>query len=211
MPRINLNVPYSEKDEAKGLGARWDAKEKTWYIPDNLAPEPFQKWLRKEPEYNTRAKSYYIAKTIKTCWKCGQETPIFGFFLPKGFENKDCPPDDIYAPAIWMETDYETMIAFVEALPESVSRKISSLTKHYRLDYSKTTQSEYWMNHCDKCGMKQGDFNIFEEPDEGFLILYAEDAANITLYEVQEPFEASCGSHSIGIDFFQIMKKIPLP
>ena len=29
---IYLNVPYSEKDEAKKMGARWDAKRKKWYI-----------------------------------------------------------------------------------------------------------------------------------------------------------------------------------
>lgn len=29
--RIDLRVPYSEKDEAKALGARWDASVKKWY------------------------------------------------------------------------------------------------------------------------------------------------------------------------------------
>ena len=29
--RIDLRVPYSEKDEAKALGARWDAGSKRWY------------------------------------------------------------------------------------------------------------------------------------------------------------------------------------
>jgi len=28
MPRIDLNVPFSEKDEAKLLGARWDVQHK---------------------------------------------------------------------------------------------------------------------------------------------------------------------------------------
>lgn len=29
--RFDLRVPYSEKDEAKALGARWDASVKKWY------------------------------------------------------------------------------------------------------------------------------------------------------------------------------------
>ena len=29
--RVNLTVPYSEKDEAKMLGARWDSDTKKWY------------------------------------------------------------------------------------------------------------------------------------------------------------------------------------
>ena len=28
-------MPYSEKDEAKKLGAKWDAKNKKWYINNN--------------------------------------------------------------------------------------------------------------------------------------------------------------------------------
>ncbi|MFM0130022.1 DUF5710 domain-containing protein [Paraburkholderia sediminicola] len=30
-PRIRLDVPYTDKDKAKALGARWDATEKAWY------------------------------------------------------------------------------------------------------------------------------------------------------------------------------------
>lgn len=34
MPRIDLTVPFAEKDEAKRLGARWDGERKLWYVPD---------------------------------------------------------------------------------------------------------------------------------------------------------------------------------
>lgn len=30
--RIYLNIPYKDKDKAKKSGARWDKKEKSWYI-----------------------------------------------------------------------------------------------------------------------------------------------------------------------------------
>lgn len=32
---IYINLPYSEKDEGKRLGAKWDPKKKKWYIPFN--------------------------------------------------------------------------------------------------------------------------------------------------------------------------------
>lgn len=32
--KIFLNVPFSEKDEAKALGAKWDSSEKKWYAPN---------------------------------------------------------------------------------------------------------------------------------------------------------------------------------
>jgi hypothetical protein len=43
--RINLNCPFSEKDEAKALGARWDSARKVWYIEDVRDLNPFDKWI----------------------------------------------------------------------------------------------------------------------------------------------------------------------
>ncbi|WP_407278957.1 DUF5710 domain-containing protein [Aromatoleum evansii] len=42
--RLNLKVPFAEKDQAKKLGARWDAGRKIWYVEgkDDLAP--FARW-----------------------------------------------------------------------------------------------------------------------------------------------------------------------
>jgi exodeoxyribonuclease VII large subunit len=42
---IFLDCPYSEKDEAKKLGAKFDWAEKKWFIPPGLETEPFAKWL----------------------------------------------------------------------------------------------------------------------------------------------------------------------
>ncbi len=39
-----IAVPYREKDEAKALGAKWDRKEQSWYVPQNVDPAPFGKW-----------------------------------------------------------------------------------------------------------------------------------------------------------------------
>ncbi|AVR96438.1 DUF5710 domain-containing protein [Pseudoduganella armeniaca] len=39
-----LKVPFAEKDEAKALGARWDAALKKWYVPAGVDPAPFARW-----------------------------------------------------------------------------------------------------------------------------------------------------------------------
>jgi len=39
-----IAVPFAEKDQAKAAGAKWDRQEKSWYVPEGLAPEPFAKW-----------------------------------------------------------------------------------------------------------------------------------------------------------------------
>ena len=42
---INLKVPFNEKDQAKSLGARWNAEAKLWYVPQGVEATPFEKWL----------------------------------------------------------------------------------------------------------------------------------------------------------------------
>ncbi|MDX9887096.1 DUF5710 domain-containing protein [Thauera sp.] len=42
--RFDLKVPFAEKDQAKKLGARWDAGRKCWYIDGNLDVTSFSQW-----------------------------------------------------------------------------------------------------------------------------------------------------------------------
>jgi Domain of unknown function (DUF5710) len=46
---INLKVPFNEKDQAKSLGARWNAEAKLWYVPVGVDAAPFEKWLSSAP------------------------------------------------------------------------------------------------------------------------------------------------------------------
>lgn len=48
--RTYIAVPFAEKDEAKGLGAKWDRKEKAWYVPEGADPTSLAKWSGKAPE-----------------------------------------------------------------------------------------------------------------------------------------------------------------
>ncbi len=43
--RIYLTVAYAEKDQAKALGARWDAMARRWFVPEGVAIESFNRWL----------------------------------------------------------------------------------------------------------------------------------------------------------------------
>lgn len=46
---IALKVPFSEKDQAKALGARWNAESKHWYVPQGVESAPFEKWFTNSP------------------------------------------------------------------------------------------------------------------------------------------------------------------
>jgi len=40
-----LKVPFSEKDKAKAIGAKWSANQKTWYVDAGQDLNKFNKWL----------------------------------------------------------------------------------------------------------------------------------------------------------------------
>jgi len=42
--RVNLKVPFAEKEQAKKLGARWDAAQKIWYVEQQTDLAPFARW-----------------------------------------------------------------------------------------------------------------------------------------------------------------------
>ena len=46
--RVNLNVPFEQKDEAKRLGARWDPARKVWYVVNVEDLTAFARWFRGE-------------------------------------------------------------------------------------------------------------------------------------------------------------------
>ena len=42
--KILLSVPFEEKDLAKELGAKFDRETKSWYVPEGMDLEPFERW-----------------------------------------------------------------------------------------------------------------------------------------------------------------------
>lgn len=46
--RVDLRVPYADKDIVKALGAQWDATRKVWYVKAGLDPKPFEEWLHEK-------------------------------------------------------------------------------------------------------------------------------------------------------------------
>lgn len=45
MAKTYLTVSFNEKDAAKSLGAKWDAVQRQWYVPDGRELAPFSAWL----------------------------------------------------------------------------------------------------------------------------------------------------------------------
>lgn len=43
--RVDLKVPFAEKDAAKAAGARWDPNLKVWYVIDPPDLNRFARWV----------------------------------------------------------------------------------------------------------------------------------------------------------------------
>ncbi|MGF6179797.1 hypothetical protein ABIB42_000796, partial [Massilia sp. UYP32] len=181
--RVDLLVPFSEKDDAKKLGARWDVANKVWYVPDGINAELFSRWIPQAPQWGIRSNRYFIGQTKEACWKCGDLTHVYCFVLPEGHETFE-PDMEEELGTPWLRHDYSAILSYVSDLIPTATRHMLSFTSNFRRDFSKTTNSSYWMNHCEHCGMKQGDFNMFSEPGGAFFPVDERSASSITLYAI---------------------------
>lgn len=154
---------------------------------------------------NIRAASYYLAATVRRCWRCGADTRVHGFALPPGHQRLYI--DDDPAQDCWEEAEEPSLLSYLAFLAPGVVARMRARTPHYQLRYSATLAVHYWMNACEHCGAKLGDCVTFDEPGQGFLAFRPEEAARITLTRIDEPFAADCGSYSIGIEFFEYMQR----
>jgi hypothetical protein len=194
MPRVDLQVPMTEKDAAKHLGARWDPQNKTWYVPNGVDAKPLQKWIAVPESPNIRAEQWYLATAIRECWRCHVSSRVYGIVLPEGHEVwvvEDDPNDDS-----WERSELPTILSYVADVAQPIANCLRAIAPRYRIDYSQTTQSFYWMNHCEHCEAKLGDFETFQEHGVGFGV----GRDKIRLQEMLESFSASCGSYSLGFD-----------
>ena len=93
---IYLNCPFSEKEECKSLGGKWDPDQKKWYIPDGTNTDKFKKWIVDQPndniiEHNKTNPIIELSPSsldfqVSKCHRC--------FFLSKkhGIQTNNYPP-----------------------------------------------------------------------------------------------------------------------
>jgi Domain of unknown function (DUF5710) len=113
MPPTDLNVPFHERDDAKRLGARWDAVRKTWFLPDCAVTALFTKWLPQQSDINLRCTSYFIAQSVRTCWHCGRDSHVFSFLLPRGHETRQESDESAH----WELQESEAIVYYITRIP----------------------------------------------------------------------------------------------
>ena len=64
--RIDLYVPFNQKESAKAKGARWDAAQKIWYVIDPLDIRAFAIWMGQDVQDWYANKKRKPAAQVKT-------------------------------------------------------------------------------------------------------------------------------------------------
>jgi|GEM_PF-737131 hypothetical protein len=213
-----LNVPYSQKDLAKSLGAKWDNKRKSWFVPNGVNTTPFIHWITERivPLYqspNIRSNNFYIVKSKEICWKCSKLSEVFAFFLPSGHEKieyweyepcQNQPPSNLIEVKEWIKAEHAIFVTYVDYLSEYPLKLIKEISSNYYYDFSKTTSDNYYMNHCKHCGSKQGDFFMYSEPGGAFCPSSKIHAEEMVFSWYEANFEANVGAFSSveAVDLF---------
>jgi hypothetical protein len=194
--RVDLQVPFAEKDDAKRLGARWDGRQRIWYVPEGTDPTPFKKWLPEAQASNIRAPRWKLIIAPRECWRCGESTRVFAIVLPPGHEA--LIEEDDAAADRWERGECSVLLSYLEAVPAEVTVQLRMLAPHYRLDHSQTTESFYWLNHCEHCEAKLGDFDTIAEPGTFYELGAGLDERKLIIEDfhlIAEPFSGRCGSY----------------
>lgn len=175
--RVDLDVPFAEKDEAKSLGARWDPIGKTWYVPAGLDPQAFQRWLPTgEAEGDTELlPPVYSVESKAACWRCDRVPGVAAVaaesFITRN-ESERAAKRDLY------------LFSGIEYLPRELLAAMRSVNPGYRRRYSKTAGASYYMNHC-ACGAQMGDFFMHSEPGGAFFPTTRQAARAIRLRRLE--------------------------
>lgn len=174
--RIDLDVPFAEKDKARALGARWDPAGKTWYMPAGLDPRPFQRWRpTSEDEADTElVPPVFSVESRTACWKCGTDTRVATVAATSFVCLSE--PEGRIEPNLYL-------FSGIWHLPSQLLEAMRQINTGYRRRFSKTAVANYFMNNC-SCGAQLGDFFMHSEPGGAFFPMSPDAARAIRLRQL---------------------------
>lgn len=162
--KIYLDVPYNEKDYAKRLGASWDSHAKKWFF-EGLTQDiiKFGRWITcRRDEIPIIFECFHIIEAPQICFKCKRETRVIGFGIGEhsilvdegnNMFLMDTPIDTNEIHLAWCDEE--------DGIPPLLLTYIKN-KYNVKTGYSKVAGKTF-ANHCDCCGVIQGNFFLFYE------------------------------------------------
>lgn len=139
---------------------------------------------------------FVLAESIEKCWSCQADTKVHAIVLPEivnigtGQANSECTISE-EAPCALIN---------IGKINDRAEIFLKNLSAQFFPDYSRTASQTYWMNHCEHCSTKIGDFYL-HKPSHAFFPLSDDEESKITFNRVDIAIEADAGwSQSSWID-----------
>lgn len=111
---------------------------------------------------------FQLAVGSAECWKCHKEARVVAPIASIGSVAIDDEDDDEDSPGPLVVNE-ATVLMDVETMSAELATRARSAVPTFRPDFSNTLGAGYWMNHCQHCGAKMGDFFLHMEPDGPFF------------------------------------------
>lgn len=179
---IELNVPFAQKEEAKKLGARWNPERKKWFVPEGVSEMPFKRWIENVPKPSARPATQtmfaplWLMTSKESCYRCHKNSVVFAI-TSQAIEDYDIGDEnDVHYQMHRTDKNHYVSISNLEHVDERIGQYLARAVPNYRIDYSKTQNARVYMNHCEHCQTKLGDFYMHNEPGGAFYPDSYEDA-----------------------------------
>jgi len=111
---------------------------------------------------------FQLAVETAECWRCHEQARVVAPIAPIGsvaIDDEDEEADST-GPLV---VNVATVLMDVETMSTDLGTAARGAVPTFRPDFSNTLGAGYWMNHCQHCGAKMGDFFLHMEPDGPFF------------------------------------------
>ncbi len=121
-----------------------------------------------------------VLKGEYVCHECGCIVPVFAPLLIGPFQGDSLLP---------LNPDEDSaMLRRPQVVPPELAAVLTKASHgNYRPDFSKTVAETYWMNHCQECDAKIGDWFV-HKPGEAFFPTTDEEQSKLSGKLVEGPF-----------------------
>lgn len=201
MPLIELDVPYEDKDRVHALGARWDAANQAWYVPEDANLAFFSSWFAasQQGRANIRAMLFGVALSETCCWKCATRIPVACLVVgPYHQRLEGCDGD---GAGHWKTVDTASVLGTVTGISLPSLMRVLSVAPWLRMTYSATVGDTYLANICSICEALQGDFALHNEPDGTFYPQSGQARRYFLIQWFETPLYACAGDIGMGYEW----------
>lgn len=171
-----LNVPFSEKDIVKALGANWNPDFKKWFVTDKKNYYKFTKWFNSSDTDLIICNYLYIVESKQDCFRCQHPTTVVSLaadtYVLIGDNRSELFEGEMH------------LIHDIFYLPYTLEQYLKEKYNYY-FGYSKTTHLNYYGNHCNNCGVLQGDYYLYSEPDSPFFFDSIEKIQQVKISKIK--------------------------